>query len=121
MKPDKVDILAFPVLGDLQQIDDAQESRLARQCRGDIRKTDRLNGIHFDLTFFHTVPVAHYDVGAHPDSDTTGDVSPTNSLAKSLGECHEMSVHATVDGVTGSLPPQLAELQSIRAAGTFDR
>lgn len=96
MKPDQIDILALTVLRNLEQINEAQESRLARQGWGDIRKTDVLNRIHFDLTFFHAVPVAHYDVGAHPYSDTAGDFSSTNSLAKSLGKRHEMSVHSAV-------------------------
>ena len=93
MKPDQIDILAFPVLGDLEQIDESQESRLARQGRGNIRKTDWLDRIHFDLTFFHTVPVAHFDVRTHPNSDTASDLSPTNSVAKSLGKHHEESLH----------------------------
>src|ERR1700679_2550569 len=52
VESNQVDIFAFTVLGDLEQIDDTQESRLARQCWSDIRKTDRRDGIHFDLTFF---------------------------------------------------------------------
>ena len=80
MEPNQIDIFTLTVLRNLEQIKEAQESRLAGQCWGDIRKTDRLNRIHFDLTFFHTVPVAHYDVGTHPYSDTARDFSATNSL-----------------------------------------
>ena len=102
VEPNEINILAFTVLRDLEQINDAHESRLARQCWGDIRKTDRLNRIHFDLTFFHTVSVAHYDVGTHPHSDTAGDFSSTNSIAKSLGKRHEMSVHSAIVGGVGA-------------------
>ena len=87
MEPNEIDILAFTVLRNLEQINEAQESRLARQCWGDIRKTDRLDRIHFDLTFFHSVALAHCDVGTRPYSDTASDFPTTNSIAKSLGKC----------------------------------
>lgn len=83
MKPTQIDILAFTVLRDLEQINEAQESGLARQCRRDIRKTDGLNRIHFDLAFLHTVPITHCDVETHPYSDTARDFSSTDSIAKS--------------------------------------
>ena len=93
MEPNKIDILAFTMLRNLEQINDAQESRLARQCWGDIRKTDRLDRIHFDLTFFHSVPVAHFDMGTRPYSDAASDFPATPSLAKTLAEDHEESLH----------------------------
>jgi hypothetical protein len=92
MEPDQIDILAFAVLRNLKQIDDAKETRLARQLRSDIRKTDGLDRVHLDLTFFHTVAGAHFDVRAHPYSDTARDFSATNALAKPLGEHHEESL-----------------------------
>ena len=94
MKPHQINILALTVLRDLKQIYNTQESRLARQCWGDIRKADRLNRIHFDLTFFHPIPVAHFDTGTHPYPDAAGNFSPTNSIAKPLGKRHEMSLHS---------------------------
>jgi len=39
-----MDVLAFTVLRHLEQIDDAQESRLARQLASDIGEADWLNG-----------------------------------------------------------------------------
>ena len=99
MKPDQIDILSSTVLGDFEEIDDAQESRLASQRWSDIRKTDRLDRVHFDLTFFHAVTVAHFDVGTHPDSDTAGDFSSTNSIAQPPGKRHEESVHSAMIGV----------------------
>ena len=92
MEPNQINILALPVLGDLEQIDQTQETRLTRQLRSNIRKTDRRDRIHLDLTFLHTVPVAHFNVGTHPYSDTASDLSATNSLAKTLGECHEKNL-----------------------------
>ena len=92
MEPDQIDILAFTVLRGLEQIDNTQETRLSRQLWGDVQKTDRLNGIHFDLAFVHTVPGARGDVGASPDSDAASDFSATNSITKTLGEDHNESL-----------------------------
>jgi hypothetical protein len=96
MKPNQINILAFAVLGDLEQIDDAQESRLSRQLRCDIRETDGRDGIHLDLTLFHTVPRAHFDVRTRPYANAAGDFPATNSLAETLGEDHSQSLHAAV-------------------------
>ena len=96
MEPNQIDIFTLTVLRNLEQINEAQESRLARQCWGDIRKTDRLDRIHFDLTFFHSVALAHCDVGTRPYSDTASDFPTTNSIAKSLGKRHEVSLHSAM-------------------------
>ena len=92
MEPNQIDILAFTVLRDFEQIDDTQESRLSRQHWSDIRKTDRLDRIHHNLTFFQTVSVAHFDMGTRPNANTASDFSSTNALAESLGENHEESL-----------------------------
>ncbi len=94
VEPYQINILAFAVLGDLKQIDDTQESRLPRQLRRNIRETDRRDGIHFDLTFFHSVSVACFDVGTRPYSDAASDFSATDALAETLGEDHDESLHA---------------------------
>lgn len=99
MEPNQIDIVAFTVLRNLEEIDDAQETRLSRQLWSDAQKTDRLDGIHFDLAFVHSVPGAHFDVGAGPDSDAASDFSATNSLAKTLGEDHDESLHLRPVGV----------------------
>jgi hypothetical protein len=89
VEPNQIDILASAVLGDLEQVDETQEARLARQLWSDIRKTNRRDRIHLDLTFLHPVPVAHFNVGTHPYSDTTSDLSTAHSFAQALGERHE--------------------------------
>ena len=89
MEPNQIDIVASPMLGDLEQIDETQETRLSRQLRSDIRKTDRCDRIYLDFTFLHAVPVAHFNVGTHPYSNAASDLSATNSLAQTLGEHHE--------------------------------
>jgi len=97
VEPNQIDIFAFTMLSDLEQIDDTKETRLARQLWSDIRKTDWRDRIHLDLAFFHAIPGAHFDVGTHPYSDTASDFSAANSFAKSLGEHHENILQRTAD------------------------
>jgi len=84
----QVDIFAFAVLRNLEQIDQTQEAGLARQLWSDIGKTDRLDRIHLDLAFFHPVPGADFDVRTHPDSDTASDFSSTHSVSQPFSEHH---------------------------------
>jgi hypothetical protein len=81
------------VLGDLEQIYETQKARFASQLWSDIWKTNGLYGIDFDLTFFHSITGADFDVGTHPDSDAASDFTAANSLAKTLGEDHDASLH----------------------------
>jgi hypothetical protein len=77
VKSNQIDILPWAVLRDFKQIDDTQKSRLPRLHRSDIRKTDPLDRIHHDLTFFHAVPVAHFDMRTLPYADAASDLSST--------------------------------------------
>ena len=92
MEPDKIDILSFAMLRDLEQVDETQKSRLARQSRRDIRETDGLDGIYFDLTFFHAISFAYSNVWTRPYSDAASDFSAANAVAKPLGEHHDASL-----------------------------
>ena len=96
MEADQVDIFALPVLRYFEQIDDAQESGLSRQCWSDLLKTDGFDRIHFDLTFFHLVAVAGFNVGALPYPDAACDLSSTNPVAEPLGEHHEESLRSSL-------------------------
>jgi len=80
------------VLRDLEQVQYAKESRLARQLRSNIWKPYWLNRIDLNLAFLHTVPRADSDVRTLPDSHTASDFSATYSLAKSFSELHEYSL-----------------------------
>jgi len=95
MEPNQIDILAFAVLRDLEQVDDTPGIPI-RAPRLEVISGKPIGVIEstFDLTFFHTIPVAHLDVRARPYSDTASDFSSTNSLAKPLGEHHEESLHS---------------------------
>jgi hypothetical protein len=92
VEPDQINILTSTVFRDLEQVQNAQESRLARQFRSNIWKPYWLNRIDLNLPFLHTVPRAYADVGSHPDSYAASDFSATDSFAKSFSEGHEESL-----------------------------
>jgi hypothetical protein len=82
VKPDQIDILAFTVLCDLQQIQNAEEPRLSGQLRRDIGKPDRNNRLDFDLSVgVHPVASADLHMRALPYTNTARDISPANSFA----------------------------------------
>jgi hypothetical protein len=97
VEPNQINILPLTVLRDLEQIDETQETGFSRQLWSDVRKTNRLDGIHFDLAFVHPVPGSHFHVRANPDSDAAGDFSATNSIAKTLSEYHSESLRRALD------------------------
>src|SRR5216684_4257775 len=78
VEPDQINILALAVLRDLEEVDHTVETRLSRQLWSDIRKTDRQDRIHFDLTLFHGVADADRHAGTHPYSHAARDFSATN-------------------------------------------
>ena len=88
MESDQIDVLAFAVLRNLEKIQHAKETRRARQRRSDIRETNGLDGIDFDLAVLHRIPPAHFDVGTHPYSHAASDLAATNSFAQPFGENH---------------------------------
>jgi hypothetical protein len=81
MESDQVDFLARAMFGDFEEIDQAQESGLSGKLRGDFLNTDLLNGIDFDVAFFHAVSVAGFDVRKLPDADAAGDFAGADSFA----------------------------------------
>src|SRR5271169_497061 len=82
---------------DLEQVQNAKESRLARQFRSNIWEPYWLDRIDLNLAFLHTVPRAYSDPGTHPDSHTASDFSATYALAKSFSEGHEESLRPMVE------------------------
>ena len=88
MKPNEVDVATLAVLGDFQEIDDAEKSGCARKLRSNIGQTDRLNRINFDLAFFHAVAAAYLDVRAFPDANATGNLTAAHAIAETPGKDH---------------------------------
>ena len=105
MKTYQVDMVALSMFRNLEQIDDAEESRLARQRRRDVQQTDWRDRVHLNFTFFHRVSVAHFDVRTHPYADAASDFTPANSIAKALGKHHATSVTISIRyGASASEP-----------------
>jgi hypothetical protein len=84
----QVNVLASAMSGNLEQVQDSKKSRLAGELWGDLGKPDRFDRLHFDLAFVHVVPAACFYARAQPDSDRSGDLSASNSLAKPFGKHH---------------------------------
>lgn len=80
MESDEINIVAFTMLGDLEQVDQPEESRLSCQLWSDLLKTDWLYRVHLDLAFFHSVTRTNSDVLTRPDSDAARDFSTSNPL-----------------------------------------
>ena len=81
------------MLGHFEEIDEAQETGLSSQLRRNVGKTDGLDGVDFDLAFFHAVTRAGFDVRAGPEADTASDLAAADALAEALGELHEQRLH----------------------------
>ena len=88
MKTNEIDVLARSMLGDLQEIDDAQEPGFNGQLMGDILKRDLLNRVDLDLALFHPVTMPDFDVRALPDAYATGDGPAPYTLSEPLRENH---------------------------------
>jgi hypothetical protein len=83
------------VFGDFQQIEDAEESGLECQCRSDVRKSYRFNGINLDLAFVHAITGADRDMGPRPDAHAASDFAATDSFPGAFLEDHEESLRVT--------------------------
>jgi len=88
METDQVDVLAGSVPGDFEEIDEAEESGLARELRGDFLEGDLVDRIDFDVAFLHAIAVAGFDVRIFPDADAAGDFAGTDAVAETPGENH---------------------------------
>ena len=93
VEADQVDILAFTVPRDLQQIGEAEETRFSREFRRNLRKLDRLNRVDLDLSFVHTVTATGPYAWTTPNANAAGNLSAADSFAKTFGEDHAKSLH----------------------------
>ena len=88
MKTNQIDVVAFTMFRHLEQVEHAQEARLARQRWSNIGKPDQGDRIDLDLTLSHSITLAFFYVGAHPNSDAAGYVPSNDFFAKALCENH---------------------------------
>src|SRR5262249_40071066 len=82
------DVLASTVLGDFEQIEDAEESGFACKLWCDIREANRFDRINLDGAFLHGVSTADEDVRPRPEANAAGDFAAAHSVAKSFREGH---------------------------------
>ena len=75
----------------LEQIQNTQKSRCARQFWSDIRKADRFDRVDLDLAFLHAVSGTHSNVRPHPESDAASNLSAANTLTKPFAKHHDDS------------------------------
>jgi len=94
VESNEINTVALPVLCDLEQIDQPEETRLSRQIWSNIRETDRLDRIDLDFTLFHPIPRANFNVRARPNSHTASDFTAPNPVPKSFGEHHKESLQS---------------------------
>src|SRR6266478_3004767 len=88
VEANQVDILAAAVFCDFEQVKDPEETGFAGQFRSDVRKSDWLDGVDFDRSFFHTVALADGDARRHPDADGAGDFAAADAFPEAFGEDH---------------------------------
>jgi len=88
MKPYQINILPRPVLGDLEQIDDSQESGFDSQLVVDVLDRNLLDRIDLDQAVFHGITLAHRYLRPLPDPHTDSNGSGPHTLPKPLGEHH---------------------------------
>ena len=88
MEADEVNVVAAAVLGDLEQVEYAEEAGLASEFGRDVRQADGFDGIHLNVALVHRVASADADVRAHPHADAAGDFAAPHAVAKPLGEHH---------------------------------
>jgi len=88
MEADEVNVVAGAVLGDFEEIKDAEEAGFAGESGSDVGEADGLDGVNDDGAFSHGVATANFDVRASPDTDAASDFAAANAFAKALGEHH---------------------------------
>jgi hypothetical protein len=85
---DEVDVAPWPVLRDLEQIDDAREARAARERRRDVVELDPVQRVDDDASGGQRIAIADAHVGLLPDPHAARDLAALDRLAKALRELH---------------------------------
>ena len=91
VETDQIDILAAAVFCDFEQVQNAEESGLARQFRSNVGKSDGLDGVDLDGAFFHWVALTDGDTRANPETNRAGDFAAADAFAKAFAEYHQES------------------------------
>jgi hypothetical protein len=102
VETDQIDILPLAVLCDFEQIENAEESGSASERRRDVGQADGVDGVDFDLTFFHPVPRADANARMHPDADRAGDFAAADAFAEAFGEKHGARITGSSSSEVGA-------------------
>jgi hypothetical protein len=92
VKANQIDIVPPAVLRYFEQIEGAEESRLARQFKSDIWEADLLDRIHDDCAILHRISPADPHVRARPDAHAASDLPAPHPLPQPLGKNHAESL-----------------------------
>ena len=88
MKPHEKDLFPAAMLGDLQEVQHAEESGLSREFRRNIREANIFDAIHNNLPIVHGVSAAHLHVRTHPDTHAAGNFSVSYTFSQAFGKEH---------------------------------
>ena len=82
MKTNQIDVFAASVFSYLEEIEDTEETRSLRKLWRDVRKTDLLDRIDFNLTrFVEPVSAADLNMRTHPYAHADRDLAFSDSLS----------------------------------------
>ena len=81
MEANQVNVFAFTMLRDLEKVQHAEEPGSLCQSRSDVRKSDGLDGIDYDLAFIHRISATDFDMRMHPNPHTAGYFSAPDPFA----------------------------------------
>src|SRR5687767_7239808 len=88
VEPNQVHLVTTAVVRDLKQVLRCAETRFLRQIVGDIRKSNRRDGVHHDVPLIHLVAPANLYMATLPNPHTALDSPTPNAFAKLLREYH---------------------------------
>ena len=92
MEADEVDLVTAAVFGDFEQIEDAEKSGGAGKLRRNVGQADGIDGLDFDVAFFHRVTSSDFDAWNFPNADAKGYFAAADSIAEAFGEHHGRSL-----------------------------
>jgi len=87
-KSNQIDVIAFAVLCNLQQIEYSKEAGFPRQFRSNVRKPDGCDRLDFYLAVSHAIAAAFRDMGPGPNPDAASYVAANHPFAKTLCKDH---------------------------------
>lgn len=88
VKANEIDVHSAPMFRNLEQVDNACETRRTCQCRRDIAKANLRDRIDFNLAFFHLIAPTGCDTRTLPYANAALDYPASHSIAKAFSKDH---------------------------------